>query len=394
MKPHVILVSLLSLVLVPATFAASTPVNLPTLTLTAAKGSPLTHDTVTVTDTVKSADVLANIQKFIGEIPPFNKKKVPGDVVTSVPAYILLNVVVWDKGDLKYSDWLVYNRTSEKASLFHTVKPTPSTVARILGSSSVGVLVVSTGLEPTQKCDSITYTVTAQHQLAQNIQDMQKLLAAVMQEELGTIALDLHAAPPAVPFCYAYEDLSRSLPSLPLSIVLTGAMTGDSAKPDKALGNTFVDEGYHYFDVSVGMPLAALKNVKYDSTNNTIVPTSTDKITPYAFADFYPFGADLTPQSNFLLQPKFTVGIPIGNRPLDYPFFGGGVMIVVKKFKIPLSPYAGITYEKVSRTRTLSAGDAADPATLALDTYTKRVARFSYGLSFSVTDALILFKNK
>jgi hypothetical protein len=83
------------------------------------------------------------------------------------------------------------------------------------------------------------------------------------------------------------------------------------------------------------------------------------------------------------------VGIPIGNQPFNFPFFGAGVNLALKKFHF--APFAGVLYKKEQRS-TLPPGSNADQATLDQSKYTTRVWKLMYGLSFSVSDAVKLFK--
>jgi len=61
-----------------------------------------------------------------------------------------------------------------------------------------------------------------------------------------------------------------------------------SKDPLSGMGQTVVNEGIYWWDVSVAMQVSSYKNLKFDSQNNLIVLKKTDDIKPYALLDFYP----------------------------------------------------------------------------------------------------------
>jgi hypothetical protein len=127
---------------------------------------------------------------------------------------------------------------------------------------------------------------------------------------------------------------------------------GSSAKKDPlaALSLTIANEGRHYWDVSIAMPVTTYKSIKYDSTNNLLVPKSTTSLNPYALFDFYPDPVDLAAYSGSgiaISTPKITAGIPIGNQPLQKPFVGTGFIGTIKSFRF--QPVVGLRVQKEMR---------------------------------------------
>jgi hypothetical protein len=143
------------------------------------------------------------------------------------------------------------------------------------------------------------------------------------------------------------------------------------------------DEGLHWWDVSVALPVTSYKNLKYDSENNLVVPKKTDDIKPYALFDFYPRGADLQARSA-ISAFKFTAGIPISNKPLQKPFFGGGLGFAIKSFRF--QPLVGIRVQRETRTN-LAAGSSANQAQLDQSTHYEWHAKLQVMVGFSIKDA-------
>jgi hypothetical protein len=148
--------------------------------------------------------------------------------------------------------------------------------------------------------------------------------------------------------------------------------------PLAALAQTVTNEPAHHWDVSIAMPVMSYKSLKYDSTNDLLVPKTTTSVNPYALFDVYPVAVDLAKYAGTGLAisfPKFTVGIPIGNQPLQKPFVGGGFIGTVKSFHF--QPIVGLHIQKEVR---------ADSATSAL-THTEWHAKLQVMIGFSITDA-------
>jgi hypothetical protein len=155
---------------------------------------------------------------------------------------------------------------------------------------------------------------------------------------------------------------------------------GDATEKDPltALAQTVTNEPAHHWDVSIAMPVMSYKSLKYDSTNDLLVPKTTTSVNPYALFDVYPVAVDLAKYSGTGLAisfPKFTAGIPIGNQPLQKPFVGGGFIGTVKSFHF--QPIVGLHIQKEVR---------ADSATSTL-THTEWHAKLQVMIGFSITDA-------
>jgi len=157
-----------------------------------------------------------------------------------------------------------------------------------------------------------------------------------------------------------------------------------SKDPLADMGVTVSDEGLHWWDVSVAMPVTSYNKLKFDSANNLLTVKNTNDIKPYGLVDLYFRGADLQAK-NSLSTVKFSAGLPMASRPLQQPFFGGGFTLAIKSFRF--APLVGIRVQKEVRTTTLIPGQPATGAQLTNDTHSEWHAKLQVMIGFSIQDA-------
>lgn len=173
------------------------------------------------------------------------------------------------------------------------------------------------------------------------------------------------------------------------SLGVSGSPVGNtdppaSKDPLSGMGQTVVNEGIYWWDVSVAMQVSSYKNLKFDSQNNLIVLKKTDDIKPYALLDIYPGGADLRAKNGISMLGLFT-GIPIGNQPLQKPFVGSGFTLGIKSFRF--QPIVGVRVQKERRPSTLTPGSAGNSAQLTNDLHSEWHAKLQVMIGFSIGDA-------
>lgn len=173
------------------------------------------------------------------------------------------------------------------------------------------------------------------------------------------------------------------------SLGVSGSPVGNtdpptSKDPLSGMGQTVVNEGIYWWDVSVAMQVSSYKNLKFDSQNNLIVLKKTDDIKPYALLDIYPGGADLRAKNGISMLGLFT-GIPIGNQPLQKPFAGTGFTLGIKSFRF--QPIVGVRVQKERRPSTLTPGSAGNSAQLTNDLHSEWHAKLQVMIGFSIGDA-------
>ncbi|MGO9125519.1 MAG: hypothetical protein ACLPXM_21205 [Terriglobales bacterium] len=133
-----------------------------------------------------------------------------------------------------------------------------------------------------------------------------------------------------------------------------GTKDGKESAASNGLGGaslTVSDEGLHWWDVSVAMPVTSYNKLTYSTQNNLIQVTNTDKIRPYALFDTYIWPVDLRMKSG-ISYPMIVAGIPLSNQPLQAPFVGTGFVVAFRSVRI--EPLVGLRVEKDKRTTTLN----------------------------------------
>jgi hypothetical protein len=165
-----------------------------------------------------------------------------------------------------------------------------------------------------------------------------------------------------------------------------GAQNAKNNQSSNSLANAGLsvpDEGFYWWDVSVALPVTSFSQLKYDSVNNTVVVKNTNDIKPYALFDTYLGKSDLRMQ-NAISKPFFAAGVPMAGKPLQRPFFGGGLVLAFKSFRV--QTLVGVRVEKDLRS-SLTAGQSATPAQLLASQYSEWHAKLQVMVGFSVSDA-------
>lgn len=157
-----------------------------------------------------------------------------------------------------------------------------------------------------------------------------------------------------------------------------------SKDPLSNMGQSVVNEGLYWWDVSVALPVTSYKNLKFDSQNNLIVLKKSDDVKPYALFDFFPGGSDLRAKNGISMLGLYT-GIPLSNQPLQKPFVGGGFTLAIKSFRF--QPLAGVRIQKENRTSTLTPGSPGSNAQLTNDLHSEWHVKLQVMIGFSIGDA-------
>jgi hypothetical protein len=144
------------------------------------------------------------------------------------------------------------------------------------------------------------------------------------------------------------------------------------------------DEGLHWWDVSVAMPVTSYKKLTYSSQNNLVTVKNTNDIKPYALFDAYIHPQDLS-MKNAISWPMLSVGIPMSSQPLQKTFYGTGFIVAIRSFRF--QPMVGIRLEKDTRPSTLATGAPATPGQLTNNLGSTWHAKLQVMLGFSVADA-------
>jgi hypothetical protein len=148
---------------------------------------------------------------------------------------------------------------------------------------------------------------------------------------------------------------------------------------------TVQNEGFYWWDFSVGVPFTKVTDLQYGSTG--VTPQKVSKQTAYGFLVIAPWKEDvLSPPS--LGIPHLLFGLPFTGKVLNNPFVGAGETInltklpgignAISKFipNLSIRPYAGLVEHK-------QFGRAPKPGESGPITW---VGKLQFGIEFSVRD--------
>lgn len=307
----------------------------------------------------------------------------PGPNEFEVGDYCAMHTIVWkpladSKSEPDRTIW----------ALFEAVKATETTViwkpvisstdkrvfeARIMGSKRVVVLLAN--LNTPANWD-VKYTVTINQKIPVPLQHLL---------ELAPNILGGAAAAPTKDIWGARMMLIRYTASTML-VKLTGLSTaGPGGRPieqTKEQSKEYDNEGKYHWDVSVGLPVKSVSELRFKSEGNQVVAESKEKQSVYGFLNIYPSAVDLK-SNNFFTKPHLVLGVPLASKPLQRPFVGLGTGI----FKMPVkfNIFAGVVFLRERVPQTLAEGDIATTGQLEGDLRTRWVRKFMFGINLPVS---------
>lgn len=214
-----------------------------------------------------------------------------------------------------------------------------------------------------------------------------KKLPAPLQNLQGIIGIVAHGQPSAIKVKAQYIALTTGkaftvepLPSDMNVSALNGA--GDQQKELSKL--TFDNEKKYWYDFSFAFPVNSLKQLSYDTSNNTVTARTVTKQNLFAVADIsLPFD---TKKAQYQLIPVLLYGVPITGKPLDRHLLA--LAIGLNKLQV----FAGITFNRTNVPRTLAAGQTATPNQLNSDLHDRWVRKLSVGINLPVGTVVNLLK--
>lgn len=162
---------------------------------------------------------------------------------------------------------------------------------------------------------------------------------------------------------------------------VTGGGSGEPVSQSKDDEKQYLNEGRYHWDVSVGMPVKAFKELEFSSEDGIVTAKKVDRQNAYGFLNLYPQAVDLHGKSYFTTLHA-VLGVPISGKPLDRPLIGLGTGFYTKLFKMNF--FAGVSFNKIREPRTLAEGEAATESQLQSDIQTRRVKKFVFGINFPI----------
>lgn len=300
------------------------------------------------------------------------------------PTYLIVNLVHWIPGanngagdaHAPESSWyLIHPESGRSTSL---KDPVLDASLRIFGSKSIGLLVVHEGISAIAPMN-VRYTIEAKAKKSVQESDALSLFNLVVG---GVRAL---ARNPADDYLVGARPITN-ISKLPADIAISGAAyprTG-SAEEQKAAATftqTYDDEGFARWDVSIGIPVKGVSEVQYNSTDGTVQAKTVSKVNAYGLFHWYPYPVDL--KSDYPWLPSVVGGLPLSGKPLNKPFVGLAIG-TRKPFPFRVNVFAGVVFNKVFSPATLPTGSSASPGQLNNDLDSHRVRKLLVGIDIPI----------
>jgi len=163
-----------------------------------------------------------------------------------------------------------------------------------------------------------------------------------------------------------------------------------------SFSKVYDDEGLYYWDVSVGVPVKALNELQFSSTDGSVTAKNVSRLNAYGFFDIYPVATDLKSPPAFG-WPHIMVGLPFSGKVFNKPFIGSGGAVNIQQLPkigptlakivpVRFNFFGGVVYNKEFRPATLGLGDPASPGAVANNLVPHRVWKAQFGIEFSIRD--------
>lgn len=253
---------------------------------------------------------------------------------------------------------------------------------RLFGVSRIHVLTVIGPFKAAhvlEKFQGIEYRALVKKKLPANVQNLLGLLKIT----------GFSAQSDAEAYLYGFGTLSRVAVVSDITISAYFRDEKDSTKL-RRVGSKFTidNEGYHWWDVSVGFPVKRVEELEYSQAGNTIQSKQIDKSTIFAFGDLYLRKVDIkNPGTRF--APAIVVGTGLKGKLRENLFVG----LSTNFGPIPhlgwtksgwwqlFRPYAGIQFMNVSR-------PVDNPAPGAPTQMERTIRKLSVGLNIPVLSTI------
>ena len=308
-------------------------------------------------------------------------------VSTTCPAYVIVNIVHWSAGAANgsgdphapQSDWYLIHPGSGRSTVL--LSPVLDGSLRIFGSQSVGLLVVHAGVSGIGAME-VRYTIDAKAKKSVQETDALSLfnlvVGGVRARRVGSGDDYLLGARPIT-----------NIVKLPADIIITGGaypkVPANDQKAAATFTQTYDDEGFARWDVSIGIPVKGVSEVQYNSADGTVQTKNVSKVNAYGLVHWYPYPVDL--KSNYPWQPSVVGGLSLSGKPLNKPFVGLAIG-THKPFPFRVNVFAGVVFNKVFSPSTLTAGSAASPGQLNNNLQSHRVRKLLIGIDIPIPQFL------
>ncbi len=175
---------------------------------------------------------------------------------------------------------------------------------------------------------------------------------------------------------------------LPSDVIIAGGaypkaagIAGTDQKAAATFTQTYDDEGFARWDVSIGIPVKGVSQVQYNSTDGTVQSKTVSKANAYGLFHWYPYSVDL--KGDYPWQPSIVGGLPLSGKPLNKPF-AGLAMGTKKPFPFRVNVFAGVVFNKAFSPSTLTKGSSASPGQLNNDLGSHWVRKLLIGIDIPI----------
>jgi len=260
---------------------------------------------------------------------------------------------------------------------------------RIYGSKSVGFLAVHMGISVLSTIPEVRYTVESKGKKSVQETDAISLFNLVLGGAGKRPTKNRND------YLVGGREVSN-IRKLPSDIIVSGgayapgpAVASDQ-KPAATFNQTYDDEGFAFWDVSIGIPVKGVSEVQY-SSDGTVQAKTVSRVNAYGMAHLYPYPVDL--KGDYPWLPSIVGGLALSGKPLNKPFVGLA-MGAKKPLPIRVNVFAGIVFNKVFAPTTLSTGSTASPGQLDADLKSHRVRKLLIGVDIPITQFITAITKK
>src|SRR5882724_255332 len=308
------------------------------------------------------------------------------------PAYLIVNVVDWsgataNGSNAPQSRWFLVHPANNRSTAL--LKPLSDGSLRIFGSKNVGFLAVHLGISSIPSMD-VRYTIESNAKKSVQETDALSLFDLIVGKGGGTLARALAASQ----YMVGARAITNIL-KLPSDVVITGgaypvAGAAPDQKPAATFSQTYDNEGFAHWDVSVGIPVKSVSEVQYNSTDGSVQDKTVSKVNAYGLFHWYPYPVDL--KADYPWMPSIVAGLSLSGKPLNKPF-AGLAMGFRKPLPFRVNVFAGIVFNKVFAPTTLTTGSPATPGELNNDLASHRVKKLLVGIDIPIPQFIKAISN-
>src|SRR5579875_915086 len=280
-------------------------------------------------------------------------------------SYCLIHIVRWKNGGsaVQAQNWYIYKPGKWSMQNF--------TGKRLFGAKKLYLLYLHLNVQPPSSDNPYqpVYQLTITNKLPVNVSDVLALAAYA-----GSGVRGEEKEKPAAWWQGGKIPIEYSTADVVVSPMLKQA-GGDLKKLSDSV--TFDDEGKAFWDVSVGVPITNINQLKFSTSDNTITATKVNKQSAFAMLDlFYPL-VDLK-KTTYGSWPHFVGGVGIAGQPLHRWLLGVAWGPQFAEF------YGGALFVDQTTPQTLVSGQMASPAQLNSDLRLHFKPQFTFGINLRV----------